>query len=155
MLQYSHAHRNLIFAFCVVALGVLGYMMYVYKGPKVSTVFTSVEERTARTPVENVPQGKYNFDRMLDLIKKTKETRTQFYEQFKQGKRRNKPIDVKKTRELLSDVYREKIRLQQYMWDERVRHTQGLPPKKKQKIQYYQQVIDQSIRDLEHVLRRV
>jgi hypothetical protein len=113
---------------------------------------------TSASPSELVQAkpGDYNFTRMLALIEKTEIIKQQFKDLYRgYPSRHYKPIDMQKTRELLSDLYRERIRFNQYFLAEKVEHQGQIPEKRRRTLEYYQGVIDECIKDIEKILRQV
>lgn len=147
--------RNLIFVCVLAVLGVLGYHVYSDRKPCGQSAAWSGAESSPRASHVHGSHDGYNFDRMLVLIEQTRVSKKHFYDHFRPGLRRQTVVDVKEVRELLSDLYREKVRLQKHLWAERSRYEDGIPLKVKQKIQHYQNVIDSCIGDIEKMLRRI
>jgi len=95
----------------------------------------------------------YNFKRMLKLVEETKSINRRFYHQFKQEPDFGNGIDRKQIQILLAELYREKLRLERYIWKIRVYYKDLVPRKKYRSLIYHQKVIDGCIKDLEAILR--
>jgi len=96
----------------------------------------------------------YDFDRMLLLIDKAKETKTLFFQQYSDPQE-NVHLDKKTTEALLSELYREKLRLERYLWKVKLYYRDVTPRKRYRSILYYQKVIDKSISDIELIVRNL
>ncbi len=98
--------------------------------------------------------GRYDFGRMLSLIEQSRELKAAFYEQYQGFPSKKKIIDVKYARELLSELYREKVRIERYIQAVKIQFKGQLTPKKARTLLYYQKVIYKCIDDVEFVLRQ-
>jgi len=96
----------------------------------------------------------YDFDRMLSLIDKAKETKALFFQQYS-NPQENVHLDKKLTEEILSELYREKLRLERYMWKVKLYYRDVTPRKRYRSILYYQKVVDKSISDIEMIVRNL
>ena len=106
---------------------------------------------------EDLPQLSaegYDYRRMLRLIEQSKQIKSDFYANFRGYPAKRKPIDMKAAKELLSDLYREKIRLAKHVRTVKVLYKGELPAKKQRTLLYYQEVVDKCARDLEQILRQ-
>ena len=100
--------------------------------------------------------GEYNFTRMITLVDRTQVVKRQFKEQFKGFPSKHyKPVDMKETRNLLSDLYRERVRLNQHVLAMKAQHKGQIPEKRRKALAYYQGVVDECIGDIEKILRQV
>ncbi len=99
--------------------------------------------------------GVYNYQRMLALIEQSQGLKRDFYAHFAGHSSKHKPIDPKFTKDLLADLYREKMRLQRHVRHIKVQYKGHLPVKKARSLLYYQKVIEQCIRDVENMLRQM
>lgn len=96
----------------------------------------------------------YDYKRMLHLIEQTREIKSAFYEQYQGYSTKKKIIDLKSTRELLSELYREKVRIERYTQAMKVQSYGQIQPKKVRTFLYYQKVIEKCIKDMEFILRQ-
>jgi hypothetical protein len=100
--------------------------------------------------------GAYNFTRMIALVERTQVVKRQFKDQFKgYSSRRYKPVDMKETRDLLADLYRERVRLSKHFLAVKVQYKGQIPEKRRKALVYYQGVVDECISDIEKILRQV
>ncbi len=100
--------------------------------------------------------GAYNFTRMIALLERTQAVRRRFKEQFRGYPSRHiKPIDMNETRDLLADLYRERVRLSKYFLAVKAQYKGQIPEKRRKALVYYQGVVDECISDIEKILRKV
>lgn len=147
--------KIIVLLICFIAVCVVlrtGYFMF-SKENIVCFVKDTLEKSPSVHPLSGQVDNSYNFKRMLDLISTARITKKEFYTRFSGIHSKQKVIDVKATRELLADLYREKIRLQKYIWETKARYKGVIPIKRKRTLLHYQIVIDSSIQDIEKVLR--
>ncbi len=98
--------------------------------------------------------GVYDYKRMLDIITHAQDVKEAFYARFSGVHTRHKVIDIKETKILLADVYRERQRLQYYISDVKERYNGAVPTSRMQILLYYQQVLEQCSQELEKILRQ-
>lgn len=97
----------------------------------------------------------YNYERLLRLVEQSKSLKKSFYEQFTGVRTKIKPIDIKATKALLSDLYREKVRLDKYMRELKAFYKGNVPLKKANTLIYHQKVVEQCAQDVAEILRKV
>lgn len=96
----------------------------------------------------------YNYPRLLKLVEDSEKLKKAFYDQYAGFKTKIKPIDIKATKMLLADLYREKVRLNKYLHDVRLYYKGNVPVKKANTLTYHQKVIDKCALDVEEILRK-
>lgn len=102
----------------------------------------------------NITPPQHNFSRTVMLIEQTQTLKKDFKQSFSGVPSKVKSINIKTTKTLLTDLYREKIRLQRYRWESKVYHHGNVPQKISRTISYYQGVIEKCITDVEAILRQ-
>jgi hypothetical protein len=130
---------------------------YFFRPHQIATVALPVADSELPLKAPQFPSnGHYNYRRMIALVDQAREIKSAFNELFTGvSSKKSKPVDVSLTKEVLADLYREKVRLSKYAVEMRVRYKGQVPRKKRQAIIFYQQVVDRCIRDLEAVLRQI
>jgi len=139
------------------ALSVAITLLIVRKGYKI--LFDSgvvlPETLTGQSESENGSINlRYNYTRMLAIVDQCQKVRSAFKEQFGPDGAKVR-IDRDLTKELLADVYRERVRLHRYTYEMKVRYKGSVPEKKARTIIYYQKIIDTNARALEIIIRQL
>jgi hypothetical protein len=98
---------------------------------------------------------KYNYDRLVHLINESIEVKRIFYESFYEPIKHRKEIDITSLKELLSELYREKVRLESYILYEKTKEQEQLSDKKERSLLYFLKVLKKNIQDLEAILKKV
>ena len=153
--------RYLLFILLLV-IAVLGirkaYRSFVQRSTKIPIVpeKTTIQNRSygQQTKERWAHDADYDFDRMLMLVDKAKETKGMFFQQYS-NPQENIHLDKKTTEALLAELYREKLRLERYMWKVKLYYRDVTPRKRYRSILYYQKVIDKSIGDIELIVRNL
>jgi hypothetical protein len=147
----------------LIAIGLLcvlahkAYKNFVLHKPAASFNLAHPEPSTPKQHATTfvATQG-YNFSRMLKLVDQTRHVKEAYHAHFSgRPSRKQKPINVKDVQSLLQDLYRERVRIDRYLWDMKVQFKGQLPYKRAQSLRYYQKVIEDAVRDVENILRRV
>jgi hypothetical protein len=95
----------------------------------------------------------YDYNRMLHLIEQAQEIKRSFYAQFDGGDSHAvREVDFKFVKELLADLYRERMRLDRHIREVRIRYH-GAASKKVRSLRTYQRIVEQKAKDLEAILR--
>ena len=97
----------------------------------------------------------YDYTRLIGIIEKTIELKKSFYQQFFSETTAHKSVGRKEVRELLADLYREKVRLVKFDRQMRIRFKGDVPPKRKRTVKHYQRIVDKCISDMEQILRQL
>ena len=97
----------------------------------------------------------YDYARLISVIERTIELKKTFYQQFFSESSQSRPVGRKEAKELLADLYREKVRLIKFDRQMRVRFKGDVPPKKKRTVTHYQRIIDKCIYDTELIVRQL
>lgn len=151
--------KAVITLLCIAGLWVVIRKTYRFVISKITTQkqFIVIQQVPSDQEIsgECKPPIKYNYQRTLKLIKQTGEIKKTFQQQFTGVVSKQKPIDLKLTKSLLSDLYREKVRLHRYFIELKVHYKNNVPPKKSRSVLHYQKVINICIKDLETILRQV
>ena len=99
--------------------------------------------------------GSYNFKRMLELVEASRDVRAAFYAHFTTVHAKKKHIDVQALKDLLAELYRERVRLRSHIQDLRGESKESISIKKRRTLLYYLKVLNQCIHDMENVLRKI
>jgi len=100
----------------------------------------------------------YNFKRMIDLVDASREVKTSFYAHFSQRSTRkemSQQLDIDALKELLVELYRERVRLRTFLQDVKGDQTEPLTVKNRRALLYYLKVMSKCITDLEAIIRKV
>ena len=98
----------------------------------------------------------YDYDRLLALIAKVKNLKTAYRAQYvKIDEQAVAPLDVKETKLLLEDLYREKGRFGRYAKNIKTRYKGNVPLKRARALEYEMQVLEKSTTEVESILRRL
>lgn len=102
----------------------------------------------------STPSGEYNYQRTLALVEQTQVLSKSFYAQFTGKHSKNKVIDVKQAKALLADLYREKVRLNRYMIETKLRYKGNVPLKISNIVTYHKKVVEKCAQDVAEILRK-
>jgi len=100
----------------------------------------------------------YNFKRMIELVDASREVRTAFYAYFTEGstkKQIDQQIDIDALKELLVELYRERVRLRTFLQDVKGDQKEPLTVKNRRALLYYLKVLGKCTADLEAIIRKV
>lgn len=106
----------------------------------------------------------YNFKRMIDLVEASREVRAAFYSYFSEQSTKKQinsqrdhvgQIDIEALKELLVELYRERVRLRTFLQDIKGNQKEPLTVKNRRALLYYLKVLSKCIDDLEAIIRKV
>jgi hypothetical protein len=109
---------------------------------------------SSEAPLVGSHKGRYNYVRMLAIIDQCQKVQSAFHAQFSQHPEHVR-IDAILAKELLADVYRERVRLLRYTQEMKVKYKGNVPEKKSRTLLYYQQIIDRHAKILEVIIRQL
>lgn len=96
----------------------------------------------------------YNFGRLIHLIEESIEVKHRFYASYLEQVGRRKYIDIEAMKDLLSELYREKIRLDSYVFylkDQPI----GFTDKRERSLHYFKKVLTKNIKEIEIILKKI
>lgn len=150
--------KTVILVLCLAIVYAVLRKTYRFLSHYESAYFSSPSVSNEKKSEKSVDQAellpKYNFQRMLKLIKDSEKLKETFYAQYAGFKTKIKPIDIKATKALLADLYREKMRLTKYQHEIKLHYKGNVPVKKSKTLMYYQKVIEQYALDVAEILRK-
>jgi hypothetical protein len=94
---------------------------------------------------------------MLTIIEQAQKIKRMFYAQFDEERKKSvdrRYLDLKFIQSVLSDLYRERMRLGKHMSEIKTRSNSTLPYKKLRTLRYYQKTIEEYAQNLEEILRQ-
>lgn len=98
----------------------------------------------------------YNFGRLVHLIEASIEVKHLFYTSYLEQPKRRKYIDTNAMRDLLSELYREKVRLESYIYYiKNHSNKDGFIDKRGRSLNYFQKVLNKNIREIEAILKKI
>lgn len=98
----------------------------------------------------------YDYNRLLSLIAKVKNLQTAYRAQYvKIDEQAIVSVDIKETKLLLEDLYREKGRFGRYAKNIKTRYKGNVPLKRARALEYEMQVLEKSTTEVESILRRL
>ncbi len=100
---------------------------------------------------ENDKAVDYNFNQLVLLLEECDVIKRDFYADFTPHFARVKEVDCQKVEDLLKQLYHERASFKQYAWELKGCAKQGLSIKKRRSLDYYLNVIQRNIIDLEHI----
>jgi hypothetical protein len=106
--------------------------------------------------IEGQPRP-YDYSRMLAIIEQAQNIKQTFYAQFDEQQKKSidrRYLDLKFIKSVLSDLYRERMRLERHIREIKMRSGNIPPYKKLRTLRYYQKTIEQYSQNIEEILRQ-
>ncbi len=103
---------------------------------------------------ENDKALDYGFNRLVILLEECDLIKRDFYADFTPHFARVKEVDREKVEDLLKQLYQERSSFKQYALELKGCAKQGLSIKKRRSLDYYLNVIQRNILDLEHIKKK-
>jgi len=99
----------------------------------------------------------YDYKRFIKLIKKARNIKEAYTAQFIEDmpRKKRKQLDLREIKGLLTDLYRERVRLERYIKELRVLRKGQLPIKQSRALSYYDKVLEKDIKDLEFIVQQL
>ncbi len=99
----------------------------------------------------------YDYERMLAIIEQAQKIKKVFAAQFSEQVNADEAryLDLKFVKSVLSDLYRERVRLERRMHNIKVQPSDVPAYKKLRSLRYYQKTIEEYSQSLEEVLRQL
>jgi hypothetical protein len=128
----------------------------------VSRLFVNsrLPDQLVGTSEESMVEGvlrPYGYTRMLSIIEQAQTIKHMFYAQFDEEQKKlidRRYLDLKYIQSVLSDLYRERMRLGRHMNEIKTRSDSTLPYKKLRTLRYYQKTIEEYAQNIEEILRQ-
>jgi DNA polymerase elongation subunit (family B) len=123
-------------------------------------VNTALPAQLVGVPEESTLEGSlrpYDYTRMLTIIEQAQKIKHMFNAQFDEDHKKlldRRYLDLKFIQSVLSDLYRERMRLGKHMNEIKIRNNSTLPYKKLRTLRYYQKTIEEYAQNLEEILRQ-
>ncbi|MCB9493703.1 MAG: hypothetical protein H6679_05515 [Epsilonproteobacteria bacterium] len=105
-------------------------------------------------------QVNYNFKRLLDLVEHVQRLRKFYAQRYKDGEidtmhEGREFFDDRELEDLLAELYREKLRFRNYIWEVKRRSRYPISAKRYRSLLYYQKVIEDGISFVEMLIRQM
>lgn len=97
----------------------------------------------------------YNFGRLVHLIEESIEVKHLFYAAYLEQPKRRKYVDIDAMKDLLSELYREKIRLDSYISYLKSPNQNGFTDKRERSLYYFKKVLAKNIKEIESILKKI
>jgi hypothetical protein len=99
----------------------------------------------------------YDYERMLTIIEQAQKIKKAFADQFSEQLNADEAryLDLKFVRSVLSDLYRERVRLERRMHHIKVQPSEVPMYKKLRSLRYYQKTIEEYSQSLEEIVRQL
>ncbi|MFA6527303.1 MAG: hypothetical protein WCT20_02675 [Candidatus Babeliales bacterium] len=98
----------------------------------------------------------YNFGRLVHLIEESIEVKHRFYAAYLEQARPRKYVDIEAMKDLLAELYREKVRLDSYIFYLRDNKQQSnFIDKRERSLNYFKKVLLKNIKEIEIILKKI
>jgi hypothetical protein len=147
--------RVLLFIFSVISIYMLWHTHYVSRLFLNHSLPDQLSGQTEKSSPEVFPRP-YDYGRMLAIIEQAQKIKQTFYAQFDEHHKSldRRYLDLKFIKSVLSDLYRERLRLDRHIREVKVQSSEVLPFKKLRTLRYYQKTVEQYAQSLEEILRQ-
>lgn len=99
----------------------------------------------------------YDYRRLVKLVKKAQQIKESFASQFieEMSHKKRKHLDKSEIRNILSDLYRERVRLTRFTKELKLLRKGQLPIRQSRSLAYYDEVLEKYARSLEFILKQL
>lgn len=97
----------------------------------------------------------YNFGRMLELVEASRDVQKAFYAHFSSPTMRKKNIDIQALKDLLAELYRERVRLLSFLQELKGNSKETISVKQRRALLYYVKVLGKSATSIEAIIRKI
>jgi hypothetical protein len=106
--------------------------------------------------VTEVSPHPHDYQRMLVIIDQAQKIKLNYDNQFDESKKASidqRYLDLKFVKAVLSDLYREHMRITRHIREIKERSGEGIPYKRLNSLHFYQKTVEQYTKTLEEILR--
>lgn len=117
---------------------------------------SKTSDQNLSQPMFQQSNNNYNFRRLIHLIEESLEVKRRFYASYLEHTKARTYVDTDAMKELLSELYREKMRLDNYIFYVKKAKTQAIfTDKRERSLGYFKKVLLKNIKEIEIILKKI